>query len=155
MLKILLSYATNSGGTFVVGEMIKEILSKDFSVTIKNVSETVLQDADNYDVIILGSPTWDYEGKEGMPHEKMVELLNNWKNKSFTGKSFAVYGCGDKMFVEFCAAVDYMEKFVESVGGRLILPSLRINNFFFELENNTELVKKWANDLHKTLSSQT
>lgn len=154
MLKILLSYATNSGGTFVAGEFIKDILSKDFSVTMENASETVLRDAGNYDVIILGSPTWDYEGKEGMPHEMMVELLNKWKNKSFTGKHFAVYGCGDKMFVEFCAAVDYMEKFVETAGGRLISPSLRINNFFFELENNTELVKKWASDLRNTLNAQ-
>lgn len=152
MLKILLVYATNSGGTYVVGELVKDILSKDFSVTMQEASETGLHDADNYDVIILGSPTWDFDGKEGMPHEMMMELLNKWQQGSFAGKHFAVYGCGDKMFVEFCAAVDYMEKFAVSVGGRLILPSLRLNNFFFELEKNTELTKQWASELRKKLS---
>lgn len=137
----------------MAGEVIKDILSKDFSVTMKNASETGLQDADNYDVFILGSPTWDYEGKEGMPHEMMAELLSKWQEKSFAGKRFAVYGCGDKMFVEFCAAVDYMEKFVASVGGQLVLTSLRLDNFFFELDKNTELVKKWASNLHKKLGA--
>ncbi len=137
----------------MAGEIIKNVLSKDFSITMQNASETGLQDTDNYDVIILGSPTWDYNGKEGMPHEMMLELLNKWQQKSFVQKRFAVYGCGDKMFVEFCAAVDYMEKFVATVGGQLVLPSLRLNNFFFELDNNTELAKKWANDLRKKLGA--
>ncbi len=154
MLKILLVYATNSAGTFVVADIINNILAKDFSVNMLNASETGLNDADNYDVIILGSPTWDYGGRDGMPHEMMMELLNKWQHKSLAQKQFAVFGCGDKMFVEFCAAVDYMEKFIDSAGGRLLLPSLRLNNFFFELDNNTELAKKWAGDLRKKLSFQ-
>lgn len=151
MLKILLIYATNSGATFVAGKIIKEVLDKDFSVVMQNASETNPQDVDNYDVIILGSPTWDYAGQDGMPHEKMLELLNKWKNKSFAQKRFAIYGCGDKMFVEFCAAVDYMEKFVTGAGGVLVLPSLRLNNFFFELDTDMAITKKWAQDLSKKL----
>lgn len=151
MLKILLIYATNSGSTFVAGEMIKEALDKDFSVVMQNASETNPQDVDNYDVLVLGSPTWDYAGQDGMPHEKMLELLNKWKNKSFAQKRFAVYGCGDKMFVEFCAAVDYMEKFVTAAGGVLVLPSLRLNNFFFELDTDVALTKKWAEELRNKL----
>lgn len=135
----------------MAGEIIRDILAKDFSVTMQNASETGLDDADNYDMIILGSPTWDFGGKVGMPHEMMLELLNKWKQKSFAQKRFAVYGCGDRMFVEFCAAVDYMEKFVASAGGQLAAPSLRLNNFFFDLDNNTELAKKWAEKLREKL----
>ncbi len=151
MLKILLIYATNSGSTYVAGKIIKEALNHDFAMTMQNASETNPNDADNFDIIILGSPTWDFGGKDGMPHEMMLELLNKWQNKSFAGKRFAIFGCGDRMFVQFCAAVDYIEKFIANVGGTLLLPSLRLNNFFFELEKETELAKEWAGELKKML----
>lgn len=151
MPKILLVYATNSGGTYVAGQMIKEILEKDFLIVMQNASETDHQNTENYDLIILGSPTWDFEGQDGMPHQKMLELLNKWQNKSFASKKFAIYGCGDKMFVKFCAAVDYMEKFVNSVGGVLVVSSLRLNNFFFELDADVAITKEWAEELRKKI----
>lgn len=135
----------------MAGEMIKEILEKDFSVTMKNASETDPAEIDNYETIILGSPTWDFGGKEGMPHEMMLALLDKWQNKSLAGKCFSVYGCGDKMFVAFCAAVDYMEKFIKDKGGVLLVPSLRLNNFFFDLDEDVAITKKWAEELSKKL----
>ncbi len=153
MQKVLIVFATNSGSTYVAGEIIKQILSKDFSVTMQNVSEINLPDPENYEVIIFGSPSWDFDGKEGMPHQMIIKLFSKWQNKSFINKKIAIYGCGDKMFAFFCGAVDHMEKFVASVGGQLVVPSLRLDSFFFELEENTELAKKWANNLLKKLKS--
>ena len=66
---------------------------------MKNASDTVLHDADNYDVIIWPA-NLGLRRYEGMPHEMMVTLLNKWQG-IFAANDLQVYGCGDKMFVEF------------------------------------------------------
>ncbi|OGH91783.1 MAG: hypothetical protein A2534_04635 [Candidatus Magasanikbacteria bacterium RIFOXYD2_FULL_39_9] len=151
--QILLIYATHSGSNFVVAQMIQEALSKDFEVTLQNAAETKPEDIKNYETIILGSPSWLSRGSEGMPSEIMLKLLDVWQTEKHTDKNFIVYGCGDSGFIHFCGAVDYMENFVKSVGGNSLHPSLRLDSFWFELDKNVALAKKWAADLNKKLTS--
>ena len=152
MKKVLLIYSTNSGSTFVAGQIIKEILAKDFDVKMQNVVESKPGDIKNYSTVILGSPSWLSRGSEGMPTEEMLKLLDAWKKENFSDKNFSIYGCGDDGFIHFCGAVGYMEDFVKSVGGKFTQPSLRLNSFWFELDKNVALTKKWATELRKKLT---
>ncbi|HSR88961.1 MAG TPA: flavodoxin domain-containing protein [Candidatus Udaeobacter sp.] len=151
--EILLLYATNSGSTFVSGQIIKDVLSPDLAVNMQNTLEFNPVDIKNYDTIILGSPSWESRGEEGMPTETMLKLFDVWSKEDFSNKNFVIYGCGDDAYINFCGAVDQMEKFVNLVKGKLIFSSLRLNAFFFELDKNVELTKKWAIGLKEKLKT--
>lgn len=151
MQKILLIYATHSGSTFVVGQMICDALSKNFEVVMQNAVETKPEDIKNYETVILGSPSWFSRDSEGMPSEIMLKLLDVWQKENLSDKNFIIYGCGDSGFIHFCGAVDYMENFVKSVNGKSSFPSLRLDSFWFDLDKNVALTKKWAQDLHSKL----
>ncbi len=147
MKKILLIYATHSGSTFVAAQIIKEILSTNFEVVMQNALESKPTDIKNYDTVILGSPSWFSRGEEGMPSETMLKLTDVWGKQNLSNKHFAVYGCGDDSYMTFCGAVNHLENFVKNVKGNFMLPSLRLNGFFFDVDKNVEQVKKWAADL--------
>ncbi|MBI4067205.1 flavodoxin domain-containing protein [Candidatus Gottesmanbacteria bacterium] len=147
-MNILLIYASNSGGTFLSSGIIVDVLKKhQHSVVVKNVREADPSEIGNYDLIILGSPSWDYQGKEGQPHQDYLPFLEKAKDKNFPGKPFAIYGLGDSSFAYFTGAVDHLENFVKNIGGKLITTSLRIDGFYFDQENNEKKVTDWAEDL--------
>ena len=148
---ILLLYSTNSGSTFTVGQIIKDILSDKFEVEMQNAAEFKPDDIKKFSTIILGSPSWYSRGQEGMPTETMLKLLDAWKGQKFANKKFAVYGCGDDGFATFCGAVTHLEDFVSGASGTCIVPSLRLNSFWFDIDRNVELAKKWAKELNTKL----
>lgn len=152
-MKILLTYATNSGSTQTASQLVVDELTRaNHTVTMKHAAETVAEDMTSHDAVILASPTWDYGDKEGQPHEDMIGLLQKLTGNSYEGKPFAVLGLGDSSYTVFCGAVEHMEEFVKNTKGKLIIPSLRIDGFYYNAEN-TGKVQAWANNLAKALLS--
>lgn len=153
-MKILVIYATNSGGTYLAAQIAEEILSGlGHEISLKKAGETDPLEIINYDSVILGSNSWNYNKAEGQPHEEMRKLLEKitGANISLEGKKFAVFGLGDSSYMYFCGAVDVLEKFLREKKAALLTPSLRIDGFFLKQVENTEKVKRWATELGKTL----
>jgi flavodoxin len=147
-MNILLLYATYSGGTEVAaGEVETKLASKGHAVTKKNPKETSAEEINAADLTLLCTPTWDFEGKEGMPHEDFNTFIETHKGTQFGGKKFAILGLGDSSYTKFTGSVDILEEFVKTVGGMLAQPSLRIDGFFFDQTKHTEEVQKWADTL--------
>jgi len=153
-MNILLIFATNSGGTQIASQVVQsELTNKKHIVTLKPAAETTPQDLGQYDLVILGSPSWDYEGQEGFPHADFMDLIGKSQGTTVTGKKFAIFGLGDSSYSHFCGAVDHLEEFVTDLKGKLVIESLKIDGFYFNQETNTELLKAWAEGISKTLSS--
>ena len=151
-MKILIAYASNSGGTYLAGTIIRSVLEDvAVSVVMKKASEVIPSDVIGYDVILLGSPSWGVDGKEGQPQETISDLLHNLKEQNLVGKHFALFGCGDSSYLQFCGAVDIMENSVREFKGIQLVPSLRLDSFYFELEKNRQLVNEWAKNLAASL----
>ena len=150
-MKILLIYATNSGSTSLAGCIIRDVLAKKYNVVVKKTVEVDPSELEKYGAIIFGSPSWDFEGKEGQPHQTMLVLMEKLKGTNFSGKPCAVYGCGDTSYTHFCGAVDELEKFVAAEGGKLVMDSLRIDGYYFDLQKNEERVGQWAGALVNSL----
>lgn len=146
-MKILLLYATNSGGTFLAGRTIKEVLAKDHIVEMKKADEVKPAELARYDMVIMGSPSWNFGEKQGQPHESFLQFTAKAGGITLPEKKFAVYGCGDSTYTYFCGAVDYLEDFVKKIKGRLAVEPLKIDGYFFDLTKNTRLVKSWAQKL--------
>jgi len=75
-MKIIIFYASNSGSTYLTGQIIQEVLENaDNEVILKHARHSVPQDLKDFEFVIFGSPSWKVEGKEGQPHEFMQEFL--------------------------------------------------------------------------------
>lgn len=152
-MKVLLVFATNSGGTQMASQTVTDALKNHgHEVTIKEVRETTFNDFTSPDLIILASPTWDYEGLEGQPHPDYRPFMEGFKDKKLPGKKFAVFGLGDSSYTYFCGAVTHLEKFVRDLQGTLVVDSLKIDGYYLDQAKNTQTLTDWANNLAGKLS---
>ncbi len=143
----LLIYATNSGGTAQAAQMIADILtSKGHTVTVKEAKNAGPTDITAAPFVIMGSPSWDYNGMDGQPLPEMVELIDRCKDIQLEGKPCAVFGLGDSNYTYFCGAVTYLEAFIKRAKGTLVLPSLKVDGFYMRPEAG-EHITKWADEL--------
>lgn len=149
-MNVLIVYATYSGGTEQGAQIIAEVLKeKKYSVNVKRADAASADEFKNYDLVVLGSPSWlDLDYKNGRPHQYMIELMEKAVEVKTLGTKYAVFGMGDTNYAWFCGAVDYLQGFVKQLGGQLVTESLRIDGFYFDEERNREKVAIWAKKLH-------
>lgn len=157
-MNILLVYGTNSSGTAVVAQSIAEHLTAaGHTITVQHARETTPEDLRSpVDLIILGSCTWERytpEGTrlEGQLQQHMFALLE--KADVNPKHRFALFGLGDSSYTDFCAAADHLETAVQGWMGQLVVPTLRIDSYFFDLKKNRQRVADWAGALVQKLAS--
>lgn len=156
MSTINIIFATNSGGTAAASQIIAdELKAHTLNPIIKQAVESTPADLDSAEIILLGSPSWDYENKEGYPHEDMIKFMDSCQNSSVPGKKFAIFGLGDSSYMHFCGAVDHLEAFVKKLGGTLLIPSIRIDGFYYNQEKNTQALKDWATQIAMIINRPT
>lgn len=158
-MKILLVYGTNSSGTQAVSNSIAEtLMGAGHTVTVKRAFEDGADAFNKYELVILGSCTWErFEEKqhlEGQLQQHMHVLVEQLEKKKFRKQQFAIFSLGDSSYTDFCAAADKLEKFVHQVQGKTFFPTLRIDSYFFDLENNRQRVQEWARQLVGTLENR-
>lgn len=147
-MNILIVYATYSGGTQAACEFLTRTLSDNgHQVTMKMVNEISFDETLNYDLRIFASPSWDYEGKEGQPHQDFIDFINKSEGKSFNGKQSVVLGLGDSSYAHFCGAVPIIEEFIKKSGGILKTDSLMIDGYLFNMDANNVKISDWAKKL--------
>jgi len=147
-MNVLIAYATNSGSTFEVANKISEMVTgAGHQVTVKNFQEIPSADEfGNYDVVLLGSPSWDYQGNEGFPHDDFMAFKDNNASADLGGKNFVVFGLGDSQgYQHFCGAVAHIEDYVKEHNGNLKAESLRIDGYYNDMEAGNAAVEGWVN----------
>lgn len=144
-MNILLLFATNSGGTQQASQMVaSQLQEKGHTVSMKNPKESKADEIAGADLVIFASPSWDYQDKEGQPHEDFFPLLQSFEGKTMDGKSFAIVGLGDSSYAHFCGAVDEFEKVVHNLKGKLVVPSLKIDGYYLHMDESNQAVKDWT-----------
>ncbi len=147
-MNVLIAYATYSGGTETAAHIVEETLKgKSHTVTMKNPKDVSPGDVNTADLTVLCTPTWDFEGAEGQPHEDYNQMRENFKNSKLDGKKFSILSLGDSSYAKFCGSADVLEDFVKTAGAVLAVPSLKIDGFFYDQNTHTETIKKWADSL--------
>ncbi|MBI2611722.1 flavodoxin domain-containing protein [Candidatus Gottesmanbacteria bacterium] len=150
--KVLIIYATNSGGTQISSNIIETIFKqKGQDVILKKVSNINPEEFSSFDLIIFGSPSWDYQGKEGQLHQDYLPFLEKAKGKTFPDKKFAVFGLGDSSYTYFCGSATHLENLVKNLNGQKIGDTLRIDGFYFNQDENSKKVEEWATNLANQL----
>jgi flavodoxin I len=152
-MKIVIVYATYSNSTFTAAHILDEELKKLGHTTevvlARDVQVPQLQAAE---VVVIASPSWDYTGTQGMPHEDYDIFKRTIGATTFPDKKFAIMGLGDSTYTYFCGAVTHLEKMVADMQGKLVTESLKLDQFYFAEAENTQKVKQWAATLAQKLS---
>ncbi|MFQ6320052.1 flavodoxin [Bacillus halotolerans] len=124
MGKILLVYATMSGNTEAMADLIEKGL-QEAEAEVDRFEAMDIDDAElfnDYEHFILGTYTW---GDGDLPDE-FLDLAEEMEALDFTGKTCAVFGSGDTAYEYFCGAVDTLEEKIKERGGEIVLPSVKV-----------------------------
>ncbi len=153
MAKAILVFGSSSGNTEVLAESVSEGLEQGgLQVTVKNVTDAMTEELNDYDLIVLGCPTYE----EGDLQEDFIPFYEKMEGLSLNGKKAAVFGPGSEdMYPEtFCKAVDTLEEKLKACGAEIVTTSLKINTGEVgeEVEDEArEEAQAWAVDLVKSL----
>jgi flavodoxin I len=103
MTKIGLFFATQTGNTESVAEMIQKALGNNI-VDLNDVGKSQKEDFDRYTCVIIGCPTWNI-GELAADWEGFYDELDE---VDFSGKKVAYFGLGDQ--------VGYADNFMDAIG---------------------------------------
>lgn len=152
-MKCLLIYGTLSGSTMTAAELIGSTIRATGHevdvLPIENVTKDLLA---AHDALIIGSPSWEDQGKDGQPLPEITAFLSSLTAQDLAGKKTAFFGLGDVAYPHFCGAVDVMESKLKEFGVTPVTASLRVDRYY-SLPDNEQKVKTWAENLGKLLSS--
>lgn len=120
MKKIGLFYGSNTGNTEIDAELIKKIFDRQFPglVEVFDIGQVAPKQMEQYDLLIVGSPTWN-----------IGELQDDWALKfdeldglNLTGKLVAMYGVGDQFGYpdNYCDAIGIIGRKLEERGAELV-----------------------------------
>ena len=98
-----LFYGSSTCYTEMAGEKIRARLGE-ARVDFFNITDTPIVQAEFYDYLIFGIPTWDY----GELQEDWEEIWDDLDTVDFSGRKVALYGLGDQ--------IGYPEWFLDAMG---------------------------------------
>lgn len=151
-MKILIAYATNSGGTQMAASQVESHLTG-HEVTSKQISEVTFDELNNFDVLIFATPSWFTNNQDGMPHDDWVAFIDANKDKKLAGKKFALFGLGDSSYDHFCGGIEHVEKFVDALGGVRIVDTLKIDGYYTNQTQSEQLINDWCVNLTQKLTA--
>ena len=140
-------YASTSGHTEYVTQLLEEQLHNEKSLTVRRIRAEVARPEDliGSDILILASGTWNTGGIEGQLNPHMHEfLLGRAKDMDLQGKKVAIIALGDDRYFYTCRAGEHLRQFVQTHGGCVLEPPLLLVN---EPYGQEEKVRKWGSAL--------
>ncbi|MCD5416208.1 flavodoxin [Candidatus Bipolaricaulota bacterium] len=152
MATAIVVFGSTTGSTETLASSVEAGLKEgSVNVTVKNVTQTGVEELGSYDCIILGSSTWglgDLQDDFFPFYEKLADV-------TLHGKKAAVFGPGDEESFpdNFCTAVDTLEERLTECGAVMAASKLKIHTATGAGvdEEAKEEVKAWALTLAKSL----
>ena len=118
MKKIGIFYGSTTGTTKKVAHDIGRILGVS-EADIHDVASTPPSDVGGYEVLVLGSSTWN----DGALQDDWYDFLAGMSVLDLSRKYVAVFGCGDETMSDtFCSAVGEIRYWFKDNGSKLIEP---------------------------------
>ncbi len=112
-----LFFGSDTGNTEAIGKMIQKKLGKQM-VDVKDIAKSTKEEIAEFDLLILGIPTWYY----GENQCDWDDFLPDLEAVNFTDKLVAIYGLGDQEDYSeyFCDAMEPLRDIVESKGAIVV-----------------------------------
>ena len=115
--KIGLFYGTTTGKTETVAESIQKTFG-DIDVELHDISQTEAADFNEYEYLIIGSPTWNL----GDLQDDWEGFFSELDEIDFSGKAVAYFGTGDQVGYgdTFQDAMGMLEEKISERGGKTV-----------------------------------
>jgi flavodoxin len=157
-MKVTIIYGTNSGSTHEASTFVQNILAtRGHAVRMVSAADAAESDIAQADFVVFGSCTWDAIGPngtlEGQMQEHFLSFRSRLQGKTFLGKPIAVFGLGDQSYTEFCAAAGKLAAFVKELQATLVGEPLKIDGFFFHLDESERRLTTWVEQTLRLLKS--
>nr|WP_172372542.1 flavodoxin [Sporosarcina jiandibaonis] len=142
MVSFLIAYATWSGNTEEVAELIEAVLlNSDLDVTRYRIGTGPIPDVNEFDALIIGSFTWD----KGATPDEVKDFA---AEVGYKPPNVYVFGTGDTQFGGdelFCNAAVKLARFYESKYAPLKIEQSPRGTQEIDVINWTEgVIKQWA-----------
>ncbi|AGB40476.1 flavodoxin [Halobacteroides halobius DSM 5150] len=144
MEKAIVVFGSTMGNTEDLARKVADSLAVNYEVVNKNVTNTEVEELEDYDVIVFGSSTWG----AGELQDDFLPFANSLSQADIdlSGKKGAVFGPGDTGYGEmFCQAVDTLEGQLEELGINLVVEGFKWDGSITS-EAIAE-VDKWAQEI--------
>ncbi|OEE58846.1 flavodoxin [Enterovibrio norvegicus FF-33] len=117
MASVGLFFGSDTGNTEAIAKMIQKQLGKQL-VHVQDIAKSSKEDINNFDLLLLGIPTWYY----GEAQCDWDDFFPELEQVDFSTKLVAIFGCGDQEdYAEyFCDAMGTVRDIVETKGGTII-----------------------------------
>jgi len=152
MKEILLAYASMSGNTEAIADLIEEELVKHgLHVNRAEVYDIDASDLVSAESIIFGAYTWG----DGELPDDFLDLYDEMDDIDLSQKQMAVFGSGDSSYDVFCGAVDLIEEKIKRRNGNIAVPGLKIelSPFGEDVEKCKVFAKGFAEVVAKSAAS--
>ncbi|MDM8148657.1 flavodoxin I [Priestia megaterium] len=152
MKEILLAYASMSGNTEAIADLIEEELVKHgLHVKRAEVYDIDASDLVSAESIIFGAYTWG----DGELPDDFLDLYDEMDDIDLSQKQMAVFGSGDLSYDVFCGAVDLIEEKIKRRNGNIAVPGLKIelSPFGEDIEKCKVFAKGFAEVVAKSAAS--
>lgn len=147
-MHISIVYATYSNSTGLATELLEAELTKmGHTVSRTMIGNTTAEALQQSEFLVIASPSWDYQGQQGMPHEDFSTFHEANPELNLNGKPIAIMGLGDSSFTFFCGAVDHLTEWFESYGAITEVESLKIDQYYFNESAAKAQVVAWATEV--------
>ncbi|AUI85630.1 flavodoxin [Vibrio azureus] len=117
MASVGIFFGSDTGNTEAVAKMIQKQLGNQL-VHVQDIAKSSKEDIDNFDLLLLGIPTWYY----GEAQCDWDDFFPELEQIDFSTKLVAIFGCGDQEdYAEyFCDAMGTVRDIVEAKGGTIL-----------------------------------
>ncbi|KGE17727.1 flavodoxin [Paenibacillus wynnii] len=123
MTKVLVAYASLTGNTEEIAELIVEgIREAGGEAVLKAVTDCNAVEIQSYEGVLLGAYTW---GDGELPDE-FLDFYEEMEELDLSTSKSAAFGSGDTGYDIYCGAVDQIEKKLKERGATILQESLKI-----------------------------
>lgn len=127
-----------------------ELRTVGHDVDVVGVEEASREKLSLYGALIVASPSWEDQGKDGQPLPEVRKFLKTLTAEDLKDKKIALIGLGDTSYPHYCGAIDVMEEMLKKISVTPVVTSLRVDRYY-SLRENKDNVKSWASGLGKSL----
>ena len=140
MAKAIIAYGSTTGQTeLMAGCIALGMKEAGADVTISSATDIDATALLGYDIVVLGSSTWNGLQQEFEP------LYEELEDVSLAGKNSAAFGSGDSSYGSaFCEAVDMIEQRLTDRGAKIVTPALKVDG---PVEAVQERCREWGKRL--------
>jgi len=155
MAKAILIYGTDTGNTEALSEpVVGGLTAGGMEVTVKDVGDASVNELANYDLIVLGCPSYGGEEEDAEDIDNLVEDFHDFydemENISLSGKKSAVFGPGDsEQYPDtFCKAVDVLEERLKKCGAEVIVDGFRVDG---DVDSAMGDAESWGSEVARNI----